>query len=101
MRPTVVHLLRVHHSRVAREDIIMKTETTENILATLCERRIPFGLESYGGDTINVWLGESGDRKAQTNLASNNMEMVAIWLEENAVALFPQAFAARSTRRRG
>ena len=78
----------------------MQTLTLSEVLAFLNEHKIQYGLQTYNGGTLNVWLGESWERKAQTNLPSDDAQMLAAWLHEKALALFPQLSADANSRRR-
>jgi hypothetical protein len=79
---------------------VVTTDTLSNVLGALCERKIPFGFEARGGETINIWIGERWHRKAQANLSSGDLPGMADWFEERAMALFPQNFPKRAEQKR-
>jgi len=78
----------------------MKILMLSEVLTSLNKHKIPYGLQTYSGGTVNVWIGANWERKAQTNLVCDDMQMVAAWLHENALALFPQLSADENSRRR-
>lgn len=78
----------------------MKSSTLPEVLALLNEYKIQFGLETYAGGTVNLWIGESWNRKAQTNLPSADLEDVAAWFLEAAAASHPDVLADRALKRR-
>lgn len=78
----------------------MKSSTLSEVLALLNEHKIQFGLETYAGGTVNLWIGESWNRKAQTNLPFVDFEDVAAWFLEAAAALHPEVLADKTLKRR-
>lgn len=78
----------------------MKSSTLSEVLALLNEHKIQFGLESYAGGMVNLWIGESWNRKAQTNLPVADLEDVAAWFLEAAAALHPDVLAHKTLTRR-
>ena len=78
----------------------MKSSTLSEVLVLLNENQIQFGLETYAGGMANLWIGESWHRKAQTNLPSADLEVVAPWFLEAAAALHPDVLADKTRKRR-
>jgi hypothetical protein len=74
--------------------------TLPDVLAFLNEHRIPYGLQTYSGGTLNVWIGENWERKAQTNITSDDPQLLAAWLLENVLMLFPQLATDQASRHR-
>ncbi|MBN9089762.1 MAG: hypothetical protein J0J01_22860 [Reyranella sp.] len=78
----------------------MKSSTLSEVLALLDEYKIQFGLQTYAGGMVNLWIGESWHRKAQTNLASADLQDAAAWFLEAAAALYPDVLADKPPKRR-
>lgn len=78
----------------------MKNSTLSEALALLDEYKIQFGLQTYAGGTVNLWIGESGYRRAQTNLPSADLQDAAAWFLESAAALYPDEFAHKPRKLR-
>jgi hypothetical protein len=78
----------------------MQTLMLSEVLASLNKHNIQYGLQTYSGGAMSVWIGETWQRKAQANLVCDDMKIVAGWFQENAAALFPQLFNTPRIRRR-
>jgi len=78
----------------------MKTLMLTEVLTSLNKHNIQYGLQTYSGGTVNVWIGETWQRKAQANLVCDDMKIVAEWFQETAAALFPKLLNTPSIRRR-
>jgi hypothetical protein len=78
----------------------MKTSTLAEVFALLNEHKIQFGLQTYAGGTVNLWIGENWDRKAQTNLPSADMQDAAAWFHAAAIALFLEVLGDKTLKRR-
>lgn len=78
----------------------MKNSTLSEVLALLSEYKIQFGLQTYAGGMVNLWIGERWQRKAQTNLPCADLQDAAAWFLEAAAALYPDVFVDKPLKRR-
>ena len=78
----------------------MKNSTLSEVLALLSEHEIQFGLQTLAGGMMNLWIGESWHRKAQTNLPCADLQDAAAWFLEAAAALYPDVLADKPLKRR-
>ena len=78
----------------------MKTLSPAQVFALLNEHNIRYGLQTNAEGTVNVWIGENWNRKAQSNLACDDMETVAAWFLKTATTHFPQIAVERRFKRR-
>lgn len=78
----------------------MRSSTLSEAIALLNEHQIQFGLQTYVGGTVNLWVGENSHRKAQTNLPFADLQDAAAWFLETAAALYPDVLADKPLKRR-
>ena len=80
--------------------LVMKTLSPAQVFALLNEHNIRYGFQTYAGGTVNVWIGENWNRKAQSNLTCDDMQTVAAWFLKTATTHFPQIAVERRFKRR-
>lgn len=78
----------------------MKNSTLSEVLALLNEHKIQFGLQTSAGGMMNLWIGESWHRKAQTNIQSADLQDAAAWFLETAANLYTDLLADKPLKRR-